>query len=393
MTIQITSRQRMLAALNCQPVDHTPCAFMMFKGLKNGCQDELEFYQRQLEMGLDVVVDLPPRPPSVVNDHYNLHGLPVCHHPSVEIKAWIEGTTCENPLVMVKEYHTPAGILRAEVRQTDDWRWGNHVPFLDDFIIPRSQKFLVTEPKDLAALRFLLVPPTKHEIAEFHRQSRGNRQFAEKNELLISGGWGVGADMIGWLCGLENMVFMAHDQPQFLSALLGIISEWNQARMQTVLGSGVDLYIKRAWYENCDFWTPTTWKQFIQPILISDAALAHAAGAKFGYLITSNAMPLIDMIVEAGVDVLIGVDPKTYNLHVLAEKTKGKMCLWGGVNGHLTVERGTPEEVSQEIRQTMEILAPNKGFILSPVDNVRDFDDAIRRNVRTLIQQWKISHR
>jgi hypothetical protein len=393
MTIQITSRQRMLAALNCQPVDHTPCAFMMFKGLKNGCQDELEFYQRQLEMGLDVVVDLPPRPPVVVNDNYNLHGLPVCHHPSVEIKAWIERTTCENPLVMVKEYHTPAGILRAEVRQTDDWRWGNHVPFLDDYIIPRSQKFLVTEPKDLAALRFLLVPPTNHEIAEFHRQSRGNRQFAEKNELLISGGWGVGADMIGWLCGLENMVFMAHDQPQFLLTLLGIISEWNQARMQTVLGSGVDLYIKRAWYENCDFWTPTTWKQFIQPILISDAALAHAAGAKFGYLITSNAMPLIDMIIEAGVDVLIGVDPKTYNLHVLTEKTKGKMCLWGGVNGHLTVERGTPEEVSQEIQQTLEILAPNMGFILSPVDNVRDFDDAIQRNVRTLIQLWKISHR
>lgn len=392
MKIQISSRQRMLAALNCQPVDHTPCAFMMFKGLKNACRDELEFYQRQLEMGLDVVVNLPPRPPVVVSDHYNLHGLPVGYHPSVEIKAWVEKTTCDNPLVMVKEYHTPAGILRAEVRQTDDWRWGNHVPFLDDYIIPRSQKFLVTEPKDLAALRFLLVPPTNQVIAEFHQQSKANRQFAEKNGLLISGGWGVGADMIGWLCGLENMVFMAHDQPQFLLTLLGIISEWNQARMRTVLGLGVDLYIKRAWYENCDFWTPKTWKQFIQPILTSDAALAHTAGAKFGYLITSNAMPLIDMIVEAGVDVLIGVDPQTYNLRVLTGKTKGKLCLWGGVNGHLTVERGTFKEVSQEIRQSMEILAPNMGFILSPVDNVREYDDTIQENVRTLIQQWKNSH-
>ncbi len=393
MTTQMTSCQRMLAALNCKPVDHTPCSFMMFKGLKNACHDELEFYQRQLEMGVDVVVELPPRPPVVVNDHYNLHGLPVSYHPSVQIKSWVEKTNCENPLLMVKEYHTPAGILRAEVRQTDDWRWGNHVPFLDDYIIPRSQKFLVTKPEDLAALRFLLVPPTGQEIAEFHQQSVSYRQFAEKNGLLISGGWGVGADLIGWLCGLENMVFMAHDQPQFLADLLGLISEWNQARMRVILDAGVDLYVKRAWYENCDFWTPKTWKQFIQPILASDLKLAHAAGAKFGYLITSNAMPLIDMIIEAGVDVLIGVDPQTYQLPALAEKTKGKMCLWGGVNGHLTVERGTSEEVFREVQRAMEILAPNMGFILSPVDNVREYDDAIQKNVLSLIHQWINSQR
>jgi uroporphyrinogen-III decarboxylase len=163
--------------------------------------------------------------------------------------------------------------------------------------------------------------------------------------------------------------------------------------MRVILDAGVDLYVKRAWYENCDFWTPKTWKQFIQPILSSDAMLAHGSGAKFGYLITSNVMPLIDMIIEAGVDVLIGVDPQTYNLSVLAEETKGKICLWGGVNGHLTVERGTQEEVTQEVHRSMEILAPNKGFILSPVDNVREYDDAIQKNVQTLIRQWKISLR
>ncbi len=391
MTTQMTSRQRMLAALHCQSVDHAPCAFMMFKGLKNTCRDELEFYEQQLALGLDVVVELPPRPPVVANDYYNLHGLPVSFHPDVETKAWLEKQAYENPPLMIKEYHTPAGILRAEVRQTEDWRWGNHVPFLDDYIIPRSQKFLVTKPEDLDALRFLLIPPTKQEITEFYKQGKANRQFAEKNELLVSGGWGVGSDMIGWLCGLENMVFMAHDQPQFLADLLSLISEWNQARMRVILDAGVDLYVKRAWYENCDFWNPKTWKQFIQPILASDVALAHAAGTTFGYLITSNAMPLIDMIIDAGVDVLIGVDPHTYDLPVLAEKAKGKCCLWGGVNGHLTVERGSSGEIVDEMRRSMETLAPNNGFILSPVDNVREYDEVIQRNIKTLIQEWKSS--
>ena len=51
--------------------------------------------------------------------------------------------------------------------------------------------------------------------------------------------------------------------------------------------------------------------------------LAHQAGVKFGYIVTSKAMPLIEGIIEAGVDVLIGVDPREYDLETLAAKTRG----------------------------------------------------------------------
>ena len=47
----LTSRQRMLAALSCQPPDHTPCSFMLFKGLHTRSRSYLEFLQAQLDMG------------------------------------------------------------------------------------------------------------------------------------------------------------------------------------------------------------------------------------------------------------------------------------------------------------------------------------------------------
>ena len=47
-----TSRERMLAALNCQHPDHTPCSFMMYKGLKNQCKDYFEFLEKQMALGL-----------------------------------------------------------------------------------------------------------------------------------------------------------------------------------------------------------------------------------------------------------------------------------------------------------------------------------------------------
>jgi hypothetical protein len=151
----------------------------------------------------------------------------------------------------------------------------------------------------------------------------------------------------------------------------------------------IDVYIKRAWYENCDFWTPATWQEFIMPLLAEEVQRAHQAGVKFGYLVTSNAMPLVEKIIAAGVDVLIGVDPRQYDLELLARQARGRLCLWGGVNGHLTVEMGSPEEVESEVNSAMQQLAPQGGFILSPVDNVRAYSARIETNVKRLIQTWE----
>ncbi len=389
MTSSLSSRQRMLAALRRQEPDHTPCSFMIYGALKGQCRDYAEFIERQVAMGLDAFVQLPVRPPVVVNDYYNLHGLPVSYEPRVTIREWIEHPAGEAWPIMVKEYHTPAGILRAEVCQTEDWRWGNHVPFLDDYIVPRSRKFLVTQPEDLAALRYLLVPPTPEEIAAFRAESQPALVQARRHDLLVAGGWGVGADLIGWVFGLENMMYASYDQPGFLHDFLELIADWNRRRMEVVLDIGIDLYIKRAWYENCDFWTPRTWREFIYPHLKDDVALAHERGVLFGYIITSNCMPLLDMFAEIGIDVLIGVDPQEWDLAETKWKLGGKACLWGGVNGHLTVEQGQPEDVREAVRRAMAELAPGGGFILSPVDNVREDTPRSRRNVAALIDEWR----
>jgi hypothetical protein len=361
---------------------------MLYNGLKSTCADYLEFIQKQIDLGLDTYVQIPPRPPVVINDSYNLHGLPVSYHPSVQIEEWIELLDHERYPVLYKEYHTPAGILRAEVFQDDEWRWGDHVPFLDDYLETRSRKYLITGPEDLAALRYLLTPPTAEEIDDFVEESQPILDYANDQGLLVAGGWGVGADLIGWIFGLQNMIYASFDAPDFLQEMLEIIATWNRARMEVVLSADIDLYIKRAWYENCDFWSPKTYLHYLYPILKADVELAHDRGAKFGYLITSNCMPLLDYIVEAGVDVLIGVDPNHWDLDVTKVKLGGKVCLWGGVNGNITIEQGTPDQVREEVGNAMELLAPGGGFILSPVDNVRDYTARSRENVNVLIQEW-----
>jgi uroporphyrinogen-III decarboxylase len=198
----------------------------------------------------------------------------------------------------------------------------------------------------------------------------------------------VGADLVGWVCGLQNMMYMVYDHPEFLRQLLGLIQAWNRKRMEVVLRAGVDMYIKRAWYENLDFWTPSTWREFLYPVLKADVDAAHARGVKFGYLITSNCTGLLESIAEAGVDAVIGVDPHATDLHAAKDLLRGRVCLWGGVNGHLTVESGLPEEVRAEVRESLAVLGEAGGFILSPVDNVREDTPRSRENVMALVDEW-----
>jgi len=385
---KMSSRQRMLAALDRQEPDHVPCSFMLYNALRDVSSDYNDFVLRQVALGLDAFAQIPARPPVVRNDHINLHGLPVRHHSAVSVAEWVERPADESWPILVKEYRTPAGNLRAEVRRTDDWPWGEHVTFLDDYLTPRSRRFPVQDADDLAALRYLLVPPSPEEIRAFQAEAETTIAVAKRHDLLLAGGWGVGADVLGWIYGLERMVFAAYDEPEFLRELLSIVAEWNRARMKVVLDAGVDLYIKRAWYENCDFFAPAKWRELILPILHADADLAHSRGSRLGYIITANCMPLLDLIAEAEVDVVIGVDPGDWDLAATKRALGGKVCLWGGVSGHLTVEHGQEDEVRQEVHRAVATLGPD-GFILSPVDNVRENTPTAAANTRALLDEWQ----
>lgn len=385
----MNSRNRLLNAINLVDTPRFPCSFMLYKGLWSECTDYLEFIQKQIDLGLDAYVQIPPRQPGIRNDHYNLHGLAVNYHPSVHTREWVDTQDRIEPPILHKEYITPGGVLRTEVRKTEDWPYGDHVPFLDDYLVPRSRKFLIESENDLAALKYLLIEPSEQDRQNFIRESQYAVTYAREQDLLLAGGWGVGADLVGWVYGLNNMLYAVYDNSAFIHHLLHFIGEWNRARMRVILDQGVDLFIKRAWYENCDFWSPRTYLEFIAPELEKDIQLAHLYGAKFAYLITTNAMPLLDIFVDVGIDVLMGVDPLGWNLDVTRRKLAQKICLWGGVNGHLTIEGGSPDAVRGEVQNAARILSPGGGFILSPVDNVRVSGSKVHKNVITMIDEWQ----
>jgi hypothetical protein len=380
----------MLRAIRREEADYAPCSFMSFTALRRQCQEDLyQLVVAERALGLDSFLFIPAAPRPQRLDHPDLRGLPVRFAPEVEIREWREETA--GGAILHKEYSTPAGKLSTNVRLSDDWPHGDHIPFVDDYQIPRALKPLITEVRELEALRFLLTSPQGEDILSFQEEAEKARSFAKDQGVLLAGGWGVGADMANWLCGIENFTLLAHDQPDFARALLDVISEWNIQRMSVVLSAPVDLYIKRAWYEGCDFLMPKFFREGMLPKLKSEVDLAHANGALFGYICSSGTLPMLDMYVEAGIDVLIGIDPiqgTHTNMEAMKEKAGDRLSFWGGVSGAVTVEMGTEDEVRAAVQQAIATLGP-AGFILSPVDNITVDSPQTWRNVDVFIDEWQ----
>jgi hypothetical protein len=306
-------------------------------------------------------------------------------HPAVQTQEW------HNADVLHKEYHTPGGVLSTSVRLSDDWPHGQHIPFIDDYQVPRAIKPLVTEEADLEALQYLLTPPSPEDLSAYRQEVERAQRFTQTYGIMLAGGWGVGMDMADWLCGVDNLMLLAMQQEGFVAELLGMIHAWNIRRMQAVLSAPLDLYIRRAWYEGCDFITPKFFRKVILPLLKAEVDLAHERGAKFGYICSSGILPMLDLFLEAGIDVLIGVDPVQgthTDLAKIKQKAAGRLCVWGGVSGAVTVEMGGEEELRLAVRQAVEALGP-QGFILSPVDNITVDARQTWQNIYIMVDEWR----
>lgn len=386
----MTSRQRLLRAIDHQDVDHIPCCFMSFSILRNKHhQDRFMAAIAENEMSLDPMLFIPSASRWQRRDHPDLRGLPVRMHPKVKTHTWREGDSGTGTLF--KEYQTPAGELTTFIHLSEDWPYGNYLPFVDDFQIPRTGKPLITSPDDLTALEYLLAPPMEEDIVAYLAEADKARSFANQYGFLLAGGWGVGMDMANWLCGMDRLMVLMLQQPDFIGRLLEMIHQWNKRRMAVVLSAPIDLYIRRAWYEGCDFVTPKFFQREILPRLKAEVDFAHEHGCKFGYICSSGIEPMINSYIEAGIDVLIGIDPvqgSRTNMPTLKEQLGGKVCLWGGVSAAVTVERGSEAAIRAAVHLAMDTLGP-RGFILSPVDNITVEDAQTWKNIDIFIEAWK----
>ena len=270
-----------------------------------------------------------------------------------------------------------------------------------------STDFWHDPQRELDKLPYLFGDPTDEAITELRDMAAESRAVADEHQLLLVGGWGgrtgqaaiadggvMGADAMAWLSGYEIVMAMSMTEPQLIEQYAQIIGEWNRKQIEVYLDvTDCDVVVRRGWYETTEFWTPEAHARIIAPTMRAEADMVHQAGRKYGYIVTSAFLPILDQLLDTGVDVLIGLDPeegKGTDLRQVEQTcARHGTAVWGGVSGALTVEQGTAEQTQQATRHALDVLGEGGGLILSPVDNVREDTDLAWANTRHLIDTWR----
>lgn len=386
----MTSRERMLASIQGQATDYVPCSFMIFFNLVKTCRTPEEFVEKQIALGLDAVAHAGYLQPSL--------------HPAASERVWTERENGET--ILCRRIDTPKGPLSQRVVQMEGWPTEDRFWHFNDWIVPRSRECLVKLEEDLEKLPYVFGPFRDEHIAQLRETSRAARDHAQRHQVLLAGGWtssnliapgddGVmGADAMAWLSGYVPIMELSLTRPDLIKDYMRIIHEWNRRQIEIYLDiTGAELIIRRAWYETTEFWTPAAYRDIVAPFLRREVELVHQAGKLFGLICTSAFMPILDDMLDTGIDVLIGLDPLEGKGTDLAEVKKRflsrRRAIWGGVSGAITVERGTGQDTEDAVRTALSTLGPGGGFILSPVDNVRDDTPRAWANTRRLIDVWK----
>jgi hypothetical protein len=371
--------------------------FMLFFNLYGKCRDEREYVEEQMKLGLDPLVHV-----GHLNHTMHLYGM---LHPDVRVSEWMEekyGVT-----YFCRRLDTPAGPLTGKVRQREGWPTRQDFPLLKDWIVPRAEEVLVKPEEDLEKVKYLFGPFRDGDIEVLREEARAAKAIADKHGLYLIGGWkghvrpglqvdpGVmGADTLSWLSGYENIMVLSVTSPQIVREYVEIVHRWNMRQLEIYIdATDAELILRRAWYETTEFWTPQAYREILAPVLRKETDLVHQAGRKLGYIISSAFLPILDEILDAGVDVLIGLDPKEgkgTDLGIVKRKCEDKKrAIWGGVSGAITVEQGTEKETEEAVFEALSVLGKGGGFILSPVDNVREDTENAWRNTRVFIETWK----
>ncbi|HUU53894.1 MAG TPA: uroporphyrinogen decarboxylase family protein [Armatimonadota bacterium] len=110
------------------------------------------------------------------------------------------------------------------------------------------------------------------------------------------------------------------------------------------------------------------WEQNIKPYHVRLMDLIHDFGVKVVYHSDGNIMPAVAGLIDMGVDVLQALQFSARGMDPVALKdTYGdRLCFQGGISVQTTLPFGTVEDVRREVRDRIQVLGRGGGYILSP---------------------------
>ena len=181
--------------------------------------------------------------------------------------------------------------------------------------------------------------------------------------------------------GMENLLIMMSMDEEKAGLLFDELLALKLAYWQTALaelGDVVDVvtYADDYGTQVSQLISPAMFRQQLKPRVkqIFDLQAALAPQAKRFFHSDGNVRPLIPDFIAMGVDILNPVQTTASNMDPVALKQEfgRELVFWGGgVDTQGTLPKGKPQAVKDDVRRSIEVLAPGGGYVFNTVHNIQ----------------------
>lgn len=210
-------------------------------------------------------------------------------------------------------------------------------------------------------------------------------------------GMGIVAGMGGifarsWiLMGFENFCVALMTDPDYVAQVFDAIGLIQVEMVRRIINKP---RVFALWYSDDFAYAqapmvhPDAIRKYLFPYMRQMVKIAHDAGLPVFYHGCGNLLPVLDGLIDMGIDALHPIEPKAIDIYDLKPKLYGKVALVGNIDVGQVLTMGTPEQIDADVKEHIRRLAPGGGYVISssnsiahyiPIENYRAFLSAIRK--------------
>jgi uroporphyrinogen decarboxylase len=178
--------------------------------------------------------------------------------------------------------------------------------------------------------------------------------------------------------GYEQMFADLVDDIAFTEALMDKLL-WLYKEFWTTFLNAVGPYVQMVYFtddiggQNAMMISPATFRSLVKPRI--KELIDHIKGqadVKFMYHTDGTVAPVVDDIIDMGVDILNPIQTSALGMDtdVLKEMYGDRICFHGAIDVQMMLPFSTPEEVRYDVAKRIYHLARGGGYILAPCHNI-----------------------
>lgn len=254
----------------------------------------------------------------------------------------------------------------AENRYEDEWGIIRSKGFMQA-MVALDELALIHSPEDLEKWH-APDPCADHRLntlKEIIRRFKGKRAIF----IQVRDVWSLPRDLMGYMDLMVGCISM----PEVVVGIVEKGIEHNIQMIEQAARLGVEFVLTGDDIadNHSTLISPKMWKEIFAPQFKKLVDAVHGLGLYHWKHSDGNLMPVMDSLIECGIDGIDPVDPLGgMSLAVMKEKYGDRIAIKGNVDCANTLVSGTKQQVIDEVKECIRIAGPGGGYVCSSSNSI-----------------------